>query len=57
MIGRIIKVYDEQGTTERIIESAEEYVDMLATVFGITLPAAASLWPRIVKRHEELFDV
>jgi N-hydroxyarylamine O-acetyltransferase len=55
MIGCVFKMYDEQGTTERIIESPEEYADALATVFGITLPAAASLWPRIVKRHEELF--
>jgi N-hydroxyarylamine O-acetyltransferase len=55
MIGRVLKIYDQEGTTERIIESAEEYLDALATTFGITLPAAASLWPRIVKRHEELF--
>jgi N-hydroxyarylamine O-acetyltransferase len=55
LIGRILKTIDEQRTTDELIGSAESYATALRTVFGITLPEATSLWPRIVRRHQDLF--
>jgi hypothetical protein len=46
---------DEQGTTDHLIGSAEDYAETLAAVFGIRLAEAANLWPRISRRHAELF--
>jgi N-hydroxyarylamine O-acetyltransferase len=55
LIGRVLKTMDEQGTTDHLIGSAEEYTETLTAVFGIRLAEAASLWPRISRRHAELF--
>lgn len=52
--GRVFKVLSSKGTSERLIESAPELVDVLASEFHLDVPQVASLWPRIVKRHEEI---
>jgi N-hydroxyarylamine O-acetyltransferase len=53
--GKVLRTVRADGVAERELESAEEYVAVLADVFGLDLPEAASLWPRIEKRHAELF--
>jgi N-hydroxyarylamine O-acetyltransferase len=53
--GRTRRTVRDTGVEQRLLESADEYVDTLARVFGLDLPEAASLWPCIVARHEELF--
>jgi N-hydroxyarylamine O-acetyltransferase len=55
LVGRIFKTVDQHGVTDQLLNSADEYVETLATPFGIRLPEAANLWPRIIRRHELLF--
>lgn len=52
--GRVFKVLSSTGASERLIESAPELVDVLATEFHLDVPQVASLWPRIVERHEQI---
>jgi len=53
--GKTLKVLTPAGLSAHEIGSAEEYVATLLTVFALDLPEAASLWPKILARHEELF--
>jgi N-hydroxyarylamine O-acetyltransferase len=55
LVGRVLKRVDRNGTTERLVRSAEEYAETLAAAFGVRLPEAIGLWPAICRRHEELF--
>jgi N-hydroxyarylamine O-acetyltransferase len=55
LVGRVLKTVDAHAITERLIGSAHEYADTLATVFGIHLPQAAGLWPAVESRHAQLF--
>ncbi|MDQ0462556.1 N-hydroxyarylamine O-acetyltransferase [Caulobacter ginsengisoli] len=50
--GRVLRTATPTGTQDRLIGSADEYVAMLAEDFGLDLPEAADLWPKIVARHE-----
>lgn len=54
MRGRVLKTMGEELVT-RNIASATDYVDALAHVFGLTLPEAVRLWPKIEARHREVF--
>jgi len=55
MRGRTLKVLTPAGTNERLIDSADEYVAILKSEFELDLPVAATLWPKIVARHDLLF--
>jgi N-hydroxyarylamine O-acetyltransferase len=55
LIGRVLKTIDERGTADQLIDSAGSYAETLRTVFGIGLHEARSLWPRITRRHTDLF--
>lgn len=55
MRGRTLKILTPTGVTVSDIASAKDYVGALDRVFGLDLPEAAALWPRIVARHQELF--
>jgi arylamine N-acetyltransferase len=55
LVGRVLKTVSQDGVTEKLVNSAEEYVETLAAVFGIRVPEAAELWPAIVRRHQVLF--
>lgn len=37
---------------EQLVESAAQYVALLRDLFGLDLPEAADLWPRICAQHE-----
>ncbi len=53
--GRVLTTLAAGGEESRVLDSAEEFVTVLATEFGLDLPEAADLWPRILARHEQLF--
>lgn len=54
--GKVLKVIPHSGEETRLIETAEDYVETLKTVFDLDLPEAAKLWPAISERHEALFS-
>jgi N-hydroxyarylamine O-acetyltransferase len=52
--GCLLRISGGAGET-RELGSADAYVATLAETFGIELPEAATLWPRIQARHREVF--
>ncbi len=52
--GRVLRELTPQAHKDYLIADADEYVTALDEVFGLQLPEAASLWPKICARHEEL---
>ena len=44
-----------EGTTKKLLNSAEELEDTLVKVFGIRDPDTRSVWSRVRQRHIELF--
>jgi len=50
--GRVFKRVLPDAETERVLESADELVAVLKGEFDLDVPEAASLWPKIVARHE-----
>jgi N-hydroxyarylamine O-acetyltransferase len=53
--GRVLRALIPAGQADRLIRDADDYVAVLDKVFGLRLPEAASLWPKICARHESLF--
>ena len=53
--GRVLRVLSANGERKSLVQSAGHYVDILQSTFGIDAPEAAGLWPRIEKRHAEMF--
>ncbi|MDD3836962.1 MAG: arylamine N-acetyltransferase [Phenylobacterium sp.] len=49
---RTLRRITPQGAEERLVDSPEDYVALLADPFGLDLPEAAPLWPRICAQHE-----
>lgn len=54
MRGRVLRKTTPAGKIDHVVDSAAEYVGVLAEVFKLHLPEAADLWPKICARHEEL---
>lgn len=54
MRGRVLRHVTPADQKDYLVESASEYVGVLAEVFGLHLPEAADLWPKICARHEQL---
>jgi N-hydroxyarylamine O-acetyltransferase len=54
LIGRSYRQVRGTEKQERLIESADEFVRVLRDDFTLDLPEAASLWPRVLARHEEV---
>ena len=52
--GRSLRHVRPSGQDERLIASADDLVETLGREFGLDLPQAAELWPKIVKRHDEV---
>lgn len=52
--GRVLTRIDAAGRTDRVLRDATELVDALVRHFDLDVPEAATLWPRICARHEEL---
>ena len=55
LIGRVLKKTSPDGVRERLVDTEDDYVNTLQAEFEIVLPQAASLWPKIVRRHTEVF--
>ena len=54
LLGRTFRRIRPGVKQERLIESAEDLVQVLARDFTLDLPEAAALWPRVVARHEQV---
>jgi N-hydroxyarylamine O-acetyltransferase len=54
MRGRVLRRVSPEGVTQETIGSADEWVAVLVRDFGLDVPEAATLWPRILARHEEV---
>lgn len=54
--GRILQIATPGGIESRTLVSADELVTTLAEHFHLHVPEVADLWPRIVARHEEVFQ-
>jgi arylamine N-acetyltransferase len=50
--GRVLRELTPFDQKDHIIEDAAEYLGVLNKVFGLDVPEAATLWPRICARHE-----
>ncbi len=51
--GRVLKHFaQDRLVDERLIESADDLVETLGREYGLDVPEAATLWPKIVARHE-----
>ncbi len=55
LFGRVRRTVRADGVEQHLLDSPDAYVDALARVFGLELPEARALWPRILARHAELF--
>jgi N-hydroxyarylamine O-acetyltransferase len=49
---RTLRRISPDGAEERLVDGPAEYVAILQDVFGLDLPQAADLWPRICAQHE-----
>ncbi|HEY3799673.1 MAG TPA: arylamine N-acetyltransferase [Caulobacteraceae bacterium] len=54
LLGRTLTTIKASGKTEHLIASADELVSVLSTRFGLDVPEAAALWPKVCKRHEAI---
>jgi len=54
--GRVLRALRPDTRRERVLGSADDLVRVLHRQFGLDVPEAACLWPRILARHEELFE-
>jgi N-hydroxyarylamine O-acetyltransferase len=53
--GRVLKITHRTRTEKSLLESGDELVATLRERFDLDVPEAATLWPSICARHEELF--
>jgi len=53
--GRVLKQVRAGGVTKSLIPDAAAYVGHLRDLFGLDLPQAEQLWPKIIARHREVF--
>jgi len=53
--GRMLRRLRAGRKEQRVVGSPAHLVRVLDREFGLDLPEAASLWPRIAARHEQLF--
>lgn len=53
--GKVLRRITPVETKERILASADELVSVLESAFGLHVPEAATLWPKIQERHAAVF--
>jgi N-hydroxyarylamine O-acetyltransferase len=53
--GRVLSISHPTHLEKSLLQSGEELVETLRHRFDLDVPEAATLWPRIVAKHEELF--
>ena len=52
--GRVLRTVTPAGYADRVLDSAEDLVATLREDFRLDVPEAATLWPKIVARHEQV---
>ena len=52
--GRTIRSIGADGIRDRVIDSEDDLLRTLKDVFALDVPDVATLWPKIVARHEEV---
>lgn len=55
LTGQVLRHNTCVGTKKKLLNSAEELEDTLVKVFGIRDPDTKAVWPRVRRRHIELF--
>lgn len=55
MRGRVFAALSSDNKIVDVIDSADAYAQTLEERFGLTLPEAAALWPKICARHDVVF--
>lgn len=55
LLGRTFNKIRPTGKTTQMIGAADEFVALLRHEFDLDLPQAATLWPAICAKHDELF--
>lgn len=53
--GRVFSIAESGARKTKTVDSPEELVAILANEFGLDVPEAAGLWPKINARHDQLF--
>lgn len=53
--GRVLSRRDPGGETTTTLGSPDQLLQVLASTFGLDVPAIADCWPKIVARHAQLF--
>jgi N-hydroxyarylamine O-acetyltransferase len=54
--GRVLTQRDASGEVVRTLDSPDQLLQTLASDFGLEVPDIADCWPKILARHEQLFD-
>ncbi len=54
--GKVFTVRTKEDTTTHTLNSLDEFMTTLCDIFNLDVPEAASIWPKICLRHEELFS-
>ena len=54
--GRVLSRWDAAGETTTTLTSPDQLLQVLASTFGLDVPAIADVWPRILARHAQRFD-
>ena len=49
--GAVLRQVTETGVVETVIQDADEYAHVLRDRFGLALPEAGALWPRVSAQH------
>lgn len=52
--GRILRKLTPIGHNDYLVESAQEYAGVLSEIFGLAMPDAPDLWPKICARHDAI---
>lgn len=53
--GRTVVTSGPGGVEKRLLESADELAAVVRDDFGLDVPEVATIWPKVVARHEALF--
>lgn len=51
LVNKVLKRVSATGVTREEVPNADAYISTLRDVFGLDVPGAATLWPRIEERH------
>ena len=52
--GRVLRKVTPNGYEERVLADADDLMQALKTDIGVDVPEARTLWPAVVKRHEDV---